>query len=297
MRAAHLRRCYQPGFFGWLRTVVDEGTAITETEMRAAPDVSGGAEGISRPLVPDDRGAAQRRDHSLRLLSGDARRHRRHEDAADRQRPVRGRHDRRDAHPPPGADRLRARVLHAGAQGHRDSMTFPDGTPGGNRRFRASLWQAGLDYLHGTGHGVGAALNVHEGRSISTRYHNAGAQGGDGGLERAGLLRHRRRLRHPDRELLVIGPKATAHSFNGREYLGFDPLTMVPIQQSLIQPSLLTDVKRRGSIRITRACGLGLAADGGGLRGLSVAQGAHTALDRKGAAAAAAAPASRRRRE
>ena len=31
----------------------------------------------------------------------------------------------------------------------------------------------GLDYLHGTGHGVGAALNVHEGpMSISTRYHN-----------------------------------------------------------------------------------------------------------------------------
>ena len=33
--------------------------------------------------------------------------------------------------------------------------------------------QAGLDYLHGTGHGVGAGLNVHEGpMSISTRYHN-----------------------------------------------------------------------------------------------------------------------------
>jgi len=28
---------------------------------------------------------------------------------------------------------------------------------------RSSLWDAGLDYLHGTGHGVGSFLNVHEG--------------------------------------------------------------------------------------------------------------------------------------
>ena len=28
---------------------------------------------------------------------------------------------------------------------------------------RTALWDAGLDYLHGTGHGVGAFLNVHEG--------------------------------------------------------------------------------------------------------------------------------------
>ena len=35
---------------------------------------------------------------------------------------------------------------------------------------RHALWQLGLDYRHGTGHGVGAALNVHEGpHSISKR--------------------------------------------------------------------------------------------------------------------------------
>ena len=34
------------------------------------------------------------------------------------------------------------------------------------------MWREGLNYRHGTGHGVGAALNVHEGpQSISTRYH------------------------------------------------------------------------------------------------------------------------------
>ena len=31
---------------------------------------------------------------------------------------------------------------------------------------RRSLWEAGLDYPHGTGHGVGAALNVHEGPHV-----------------------------------------------------------------------------------------------------------------------------------
>ena len=38
---------------------------------------------------------------------------------------------------------------------------------------RTPLWEAGLDYSHGTGHGVGAALNVHEGpHSISPRFGN-----------------------------------------------------------------------------------------------------------------------------
>ena len=35
---------------------------------------------------------------------------------------------------------------------------------------RTALWDAGLDYLHGTGHGVGAFLNVHEGWFIFLSY-------------------------------------------------------------------------------------------------------------------------------
>ena len=50
-----------------------------------------------------------------------------------------------------------------------DSAIFPENTPGMaiDAFARAALWQAGLDYLHGTGHGVGAALNVHEVRRLS----------------------------------------------------------------------------------------------------------------------------------
>jgi Xaa-Pro aminopeptidase len=52
---------------------------------------------------------------------------------------------------------------------------FPADTPGFmvDSFARRALWQAGLDYRHGTGHGVGAALNVHEGpQGVSPRYGN-----------------------------------------------------------------------------------------------------------------------------
>lgn len=51
------------------------------------------------------------------------------------------------------------------------STTFPEGTPGYliDAFARRYLWEAGLDYPHGTGHGVGAALNVHEGPHVRYR--------------------------------------------------------------------------------------------------------------------------------
>ena len=60
-------------------------------------------------------------------------------------------------------------------QGHigLDQAVFPEGTPGLalDTLARVPLWNMGLNYRHGTGHGVGAALNVHEGpQSISTRW-------------------------------------------------------------------------------------------------------------------------------
>lgn len=56
---------------------------------------------------------------------------------------------------------------------HAHQVVFPEGTPGSavDALARLPLWAEGLNYRHGTGHGVGAALNVHEGpQSISTRY-------------------------------------------------------------------------------------------------------------------------------
>ncbi len=86
--------------------------------------------------------------------------------------PVSGRHDR---HHPRHADRradgeMRDRFTRV-LKGHIGLATavFPDGTLGGHldSLARRPLWEVGLDYAHGTGHGVGAYLSVHEGRSVS----------------------------------------------------------------------------------------------------------------------------------
>lgn len=128
-----------------------------------------------------------------------------------------------------------------------DSAVFPEGTPGPalDAFARLPLWSAGLDYLHGTGHGVGAALNVHEGpMSISTRYQNTvGLKEGmvisnEPGYYESGAFGVR------IENLLVTGKKEVAgvrgEPFNDQTYLGFTQLTHVPIQKSLIEPSLLT---------------------------------------------------------
>ena len=85
--------------------------------------------------------------------------------------------------------------------------TFPQGTSGGQIDVlaRQYLWEAGVDYAHGTGHGVGSFLGVHEGAAAHRQA--SGRTGRDGAgtarrhdlLERAGLLQAGR-VRHPDRE-------------------------------------------------------------------------------------------------
>ena len=52
------------------------------------------------------------------------------------------------------------------------SLVFPAGTTGHMLDLvaRAPLWQVGLDYKHGTGHGVGAMLCVHEGPHLISYY-------------------------------------------------------------------------------------------------------------------------------
>lgn len=75
-----------------------------------------------------------------------------------------------------------------------DTLVFPKGTTGYviDCIARRPLWQVGLEYRHGTGHGVGSFLNVHEGpQGIGTRigYNDVGMQRGmtvtNGGLKRS----------------------------------------------------------------------------------------------------------------
>ncbi|GJN09927.1 hypothetical protein PR202_ga27981 [Eleusine coracana subsp. coracana] len=130
-------------------------------------------------------------------------------------------------------------------QGHiaLDQAVFPERTPGFvlDVLARSSLWKIGLDYRHGTGHGVGAALNVHEGpQSISYRYGNLTA------LQKGMIVSNEPGYYEDNsfgiriENLLLIKELSLANSFGGISYLGFEKLTFVPIQSKLIDPSLLS---------------------------------------------------------
>ena len=118
---------------------------------------------------------------------------------------------------------------------------FPRGTlsPMLDAIARAPLWEHGLDYGHGTGHGVGYFLNVHEGpQSISKAIpdaHMAMEPGMVTSIE-PGLYRPGRwgiRI-----ENLVLNVAATAADEFG-EFLEFETLTLCPIDTRCIERSLL----------------------------------------------------------
>uniref|UniRef100_A0A7R9VKA2 Xaa-Pro aminopeptidase P n=1 Tax=Chlamydomonas euryale TaxID=1486919 RepID=A0A7R9VKA2_9CHLO len=133
-------------------------------------------------------------------------------------------------------------------QGHiaLDTATFPEGTPGCalDVLARAALWKEGLNYRHGTGHGVGAALNVHEGpQSISARFGNTtGLQArmvcsNEPGYYEDGSFGVR------IENLVELAEVDTPYRFGGTPYLGFKAMTLVPISTKLIKRELLSDAE------------------------------------------------------
>ncbi|MEH3038646.1 MAG: aminopeptidase P family protein [Sphingomonas paucimobilis] len=130
-----------------------------------------------------------------------------------------------------------------------DTAIFPDGTLGGHIDgfARRPLWEVGLDYAHGTGHGIGAFLSVHEGpqRIGAPNYP------GGGPLEplRAGMMLSNEPGYYKAGEygirienlLLVVERDIPGGDL---PMLGFETLTFVPIERSLIVPALLTDAER-----------------------------------------------------
>ncbi|KAL8237413.1 hypothetical protein R6Q59_018494 [Mikania micrantha] len=130
-------------------------------------------------------------------------------------------------------------------QGHiaLDQAVFPETTPGFvlDAFARSSLWKVGLDYRHGTGHGVGAALNVHEGpQSISFRFGNMTPllKGMIVSNEPGYYEDHAFGIRIEN--LLIVKEIDTPNRFGGIAYIGFDKLTFVPIQTKLIDFTLLS---------------------------------------------------------
>ena len=101
---------------------------------------------------------------------------------------------------------------------------------------RLPLWRAGLDFDHGTGHGVGSYLSVHEGPQRISKAGAACARTGHDPLRRAGLLFAGHwgiRIEN----LVVVEPREIAGA--EREMLGFETLTLAPIDLALVEPKLL----------------------------------------------------------
>ncbi|KAF0982449.1 hypothetical protein FDP41_011379 [Naegleria fowleri] len=128
-------------------------------------------------------------------------------------------------------------------QGHiaLSSLIFPEGLSGDKMDAfaRQALWSDGLNYNHGSGHGVGHCLDVHEGPhgigvpvfgfmktydvTIEPGYYEEGNFG----------------IRIEN--LYLVKESQTPHRFNNKTYLEFEQITFCPIQPSLIDTSLMSE--------------------------------------------------------
>ena len=141
-------------------------------------------------------------------------------------------------------DTLRDRVTRV-LQGHIAiaAAVFPEGVAGPHldALARRALWQAGLDYDHGTGHGVGSYLSVHEGPASLSRNARTVA------LAPGMILSDEPGYYEPGaygirlENLLLVQPAAVT----GRKpFLAFETLTLAPFDRRLIDPARLTPEER-----------------------------------------------------
>ena len=126
-----------------------------------------------------------------------------------------------------------------------DQARFPEGTTGSqlDALARQFLWQHGLDFDHGTGHGVGHFMSVHEGpQRISQKGNNAPLKEGmvvsnEPGYYQDGGYGIRC-------ENLIVVIKDEALSSEGKAFFRFEALTLVPFDLRLIDSALLTEAEK-----------------------------------------------------
>jgi Xaa-Pro aminopeptidase len=132
-------------------------------------------------------------------------------------------------------------------QGHIAIATalFPKGTRGSqlDSFARRPLWEAGLDYAHGTGHGVGSFLAVHEGPQRISPV-GSSQSGGDEPLQ-AGMILSNEPGYYKTGEygirienLVLVVPREIEGA--EKDMLGFETLTFAPIDRRLISSEMLT---------------------------------------------------------
>ncbi|MFC7536411.1 aminopeptidase P family protein [Sphingomonas sp. GCM10030256] len=128
------------------------------------------------------------------------------------------------------------------------TAVFPKSTKGGqlDSFARRPLWEAGLDYAHGTGHGVGSFLSVHEGPQRIAPVGGAYA-GGDEPLAAGMILSNEPGYYKTGEygiriENLVLVVPVTIEGAE-KEMLGFETLTFAPIERRLVDVALLSDAE------------------------------------------------------
>ncbi|KAK9367821.1 peptidase M24, structural domain-containing protein [Lipomyces kononenkoae] len=112
---------------------------------------------------------------------------------------------------------------------------------------RQYLWRAGLDYRHGTGHGVGSFLNVHEGPiGIGTRmqYNEVPLEVGMFISNEPGYYEDGKYGIRIENVVLVV-EKETPNNFGDKKYYGFETVTMVPMCKRLTDPSMLDEDEKK----------------------------------------------------
>ena len=126
-----------------------------------------------------------------------------------------------------------------------DLARFPDKTSGGalDALARMHLWQAGVDYGHGTGHGVGSYLSVHEGPQRISKPGGA-FPGTETPLQEGMILSNEPGYYKAGEfgiriENLVLVVDAYIEGSEGK-YLTFETLTHVPLDRRLVDKSMLT---------------------------------------------------------
>ena len=122
---------------------------------------------------------------------------------------------------------------------------FPEGTIGMqlDTLARRPLWEAGLDYDHGTGHGVGSYLSVHEGpQNISKKMVPQALLPGmicsnEPGFYKTGAFGIRI-------ENLIVVTEPEPIEGGERPMMGFETITLAPIDLNLVEPALLTATEK-----------------------------------------------------
>ena len=117
---------------------------------------------------------------------------------------------------------------------------FPEGTTGTQLDImaRQTMWREGYNYFHGTGHGVGAYLNVHEGpQQIRMEWRSAPFREGMTITDEPGLYLEGQFGVRIENTLLTIPYRSTEFG----AFLQFIPLTLCPIDTAPIDVTLLTD--------------------------------------------------------